>query len=102
MPIFVVSDLPYAVFASILAAILWASFVMLILASRRRNHWLRRFGLMLVTANTALFWTVSAWMRIGGEPNPILLNNWSRALYAMFGFYVLGYSYFQWRHNYDP
>lgn len=92
-----VSDLPYAIFASILAGLFWAALVLLLSASKRRNHWLKRFGLMLVTLNTALFWTVSASMRIWGEPNPYLLNMWSRALYAMLGFYLLGYSYLQWR-----
>lgn len=90
-------DYPLAIFGTSIALILWAAFVLLVLATRHRNHWLKRLGLMAVTLNGALLWTTSAAMRFTGRLDPYLLNNWSRVFYAMFACYVLGFAWLSWR-----
>ena len=91
------TDTGYVVFATFLALLYWTALVLLLLASRRYNHWLKRFGLMVITLAVALFWSTSAIMRVTHTTDATLLNMWSRVLYAMLAFYVLGFAWMNWK-----
>lgn len=86
-----------ALFGATVALLLWLALAFLLLASRRRNHWLKRFGLMVVVGAGAVYWTISAGMRITGTVDAILLTDLSRMWYALFAFYAVSFGYLNWR-----
>lgn len=92
-------DVPYLVFDVVVAGAFWAALVLLLLTSARHNHWLRKAGLIVITAMAGAFWTAAAVLRVydHGLPAAVILNWWSRVLYAMLAFYVLGYAWLNWR-----
>ena len=87
----------YALFSVVLAVLFWSTLILLIATSRRSNHWLKRFGLMMLVGNAALMWSTTAILRVTANMMPLLINMWSRMTYAMLAFYVLGYAWLQWR-----
>jgi len=92
----VIENIPLALFGAAIASMLWASLVLLLLASRDPNLVLLQFGLILVTLNGALLFSVSAYMRVTDTMDPLLINGWSRVFYAMFAVYVLGFAWLNW------
>lgn len=89
-------DYNYVAFAAFLASLFWSALVLMLLASKRYNHWLKRFGLMVITLVAALFWTTSAFMRMTQTTDAVLLNTWSRVLYVMLALYVFGFALMNW------
>lgn len=94
---YTVETVAYALFAATLAIVFWVTLALLLVESRRNNHWLTRAGLMAVVLNAALFWTAACVARLLDLNRAAALNTWSRISYAMLAFYVLGYAVVNWK-----
>lgn len=85
------------IFATCIAVMLWLALALLVLAGKQRNHWLKRFGLMIVVGAGALYWTLAAALRLANITNPVLMTDLSRIWYALFACYSLGFGWLNWR-----
>lgn len=87
-----------AVIAGLLALAFWLTLLLLLLASKRSNHWLRRFGLMAVALNFALLWSYAAISRAYDLAGRLQVTaNWTRIASGMLAAYLLGFAWLTWR-----
>lgn len=84
--------------AGALAVAFWLTLILLVMASRRNNHWLKRLGLMAVAANFALLWSYAAVARVYDLPGRLQVTaSWSRIASGMLAAYLLGSAWLTWR-----
>lgn len=84
--------------AGALAVAFWLALVLLVMASKRSNHWLSRFGLMAVALNYALLWSYASISRLYDLEGRLQVTaGWSRVASGMLAAYLLGFAWLTWR-----